>query len=64
MDGRNEPKTLLDFKNKNSLNIIQMEGANISWGDVEERVKAVEDDGKPYLTVPGKLRGPAMLVEM
>ncbi len=51
----NQPQSLLDFRNTNSLELVRLRDG--SWKDVDEMVLVDNHDGRPRITVRGQLRG-------
>ncbi len=60
-DGSNKPHSFLDFRNADSLELIrQNEG---TWSDVDDYVKVDKHNGRPRITVCGRLHRRTVHVE-
>ncbi len=55
----NKPQSLIDYRNADSLELIRLDDG--SWEDVDEIVRVDHYDGRPRITVRGRLHGPTRL---
>ncbi len=61
-DGSNQPQSVLDFQNTNSLELVRLDEG--SWKDVDEIVREDDYDGRPRITVRGRLHGRTRLKKL
>ena len=56
-DGTNQPQSVLDFRDTNSLELVRLD--NGSWEEVDEMVRVEEHDERLRIMVRGRLQGQA-----